>query len=133
MAYRIPNKNPIDVGSRVAIGVSIPFNTPQVFTQTYTTQEQIKSNIINYILTDKEERIFNPNFGSSIRKFIFENISNIPVQNLQIQLRNDLELYFPNVAFNVVEIIPNPDENIINIKIDYSIYNGVSNEINIIL
>lgn len=133
MAYRIPNKNPIDVGSRVAIGVSIPFNTPQVFTQTYTTQDQIKSNIINYILTDKEERIFNPNFGSSIRKFIFENISNIPVQNLQIQLRNDLELYFPNVVFNIVEIIPNPDENIININISYSIYNGVLNEINIIL
>jgi phage baseplate assembly protein W len=133
MAYRIPNKNPIDIGSRVAIGVSIPFNTPQVFTQTYTTQDQIKSNIINYILTDKEERIFNPNFGSSIRKFIFENISNIPVQNLQIQLRNDLELYFPNVVFNIIEIILNPDENTINITINYSIYNGALNEINIIL
>ena len=51
MAYRIPNKNPIDIGSSVAIGVSIPFNTPQVFTQTYTTQDQIRSNII---ITDSE-------------------------------------------------------------------------------
>jgi hypothetical protein len=66
MAYRIPNKNPIDVGSRVAIGVSIPFNAPQVFTQTYTTQDQVKSNIINFILTNKGERVFNPTFGSNI-------------------------------------------------------------------
>ena len=133
MAYRIPNKNPIDVGSRVAIGVSLPFNTPQVFTQTYTTQDQIKSNIINYVLTDKEERVFNLNFGSNIRKFIFENISNIPIQTLQQQLKNDLELYFPTVTFNRVEIIPIPDENSINVIIDYSVYNGSNNEINIIL
>lgn len=133
MAYRIPNKNPIDVGSRVAIGVSLPFNAPQVFTQTYTTQDQIKSNIINYILTDKEERVFNLSFGSDIRKFLFENISNVPIQTLQQQLKDDLELYFPTVVFNRVEITPNPDSNSISITIDYSIYNGPNNEINIIL
>jgi phage baseplate assembly protein W len=133
MAYRIPNKNPIDVGSRVAIGVSLPFNAPQVFTQTYTTQDQIKSNIINYVLTDKEERVFNLSFGSDIRKFLFENISNVPIQTLQQQLKNDLELYFPTVTFNRVEIIPSPDNNSISITIDYSIYNGPNNEINIIL
>jgi phage baseplate assembly protein W len=133
MAYRIPNKNPIDVGSRVAIGVSLPFNAPQVFTQTYTTQDQIKSNIINYVLTDKEERVFNLSFGSDIRKFLFENISNVPIQTLQQQLKDDLELYFPTVTFNRVEIIPSPDNNSISITIDYSIYNGPNNEINIIL
>ena len=132
MAYRIPNKNPIDVGSRVAIGVSLPFNAPQVFTQTYTTKDQIKSNIINYILTDKGERIFNPNFGSNIRKYIFENITTNSISNLQNQLQDDLKSYFPNVIFNEVKIIPNFDDNSINIVVNYSIYND-PNEINIIL
>ena len=68
MAYRIPNKNPIDVGSRVAIGVSIPFNSPQIFTQTYTTQEQIKSNIINYILTDRGTFSSGSHFTLAMRK-----------------------------------------------------------------
>jgi hypothetical protein len=86
MAYRIPNKNPIDVGSRVAIGVSIPFNAPQVFTQTYTTQDQVKSNIINFILTNKGERVFNPTFGSNIRKYVFEQVTPSSIKNLQTQL-----------------------------------------------
>jgi len=133
MAYRIPNKNPIDVGSRVAIGVSIPFNAPQVFTQTYTTQEQIKSNIINYILTDRGERVFNPTFGSDIRRSLFENITPNLIQTLQITLQEDLSAFFPNVTFSRIEIIPDSDSNIINIRIQYSIYNNPISEINITL
>lgn len=133
MAYRIPNKNPIDIGSRVAIGVSIPFNAPQVFTQTYTTQDQIRSNIINYILTDKGERIFNPNFGSNIRKSIFENITPDLLQTLEFNLNEDLSNYFLNVNFQEIKVTPNYDENIIGISIKYSIYNSLIDEINIIL
>jgi phage baseplate assembly protein W len=133
MAYRIPNKNPIDVGSRVAIGVSIPFNTPQVFTQTYTTQDQIKSNIINYILTDRGERVFNPTFGSNIRASLFENITQDLLQTLEVTLNEDLSTYFPNVNFSNITITPEYDENAISIKIEYSLYNGPTNEINIVL
>ena len=50
MAIRIPNKNPLDLTMRKAIGVSIPFNAPAVFNSTYSTTDQIKSNIINDIL-----------------------------------------------------------------------------------
>jgi phage baseplate assembly protein W len=133
MAYRIPNKNPIDVGSRVAIGVSIPFNAPQVFTQTYTTQDQIRSNIINYILTDRGERVFNPNFGSNIRASIFENITPNLLKNLETTLNDDLSAYFSNVNFADVKVTPNYDENTISIEIKYSLYNGSINDINIII
>jgi phage baseplate assembly protein W len=133
MAYRIPNKNPIDVGSRVAIGVSLPFNAPQVFTQTYTTQDQIKSNIINYILTDRGERVFNPTFGSNIRASVFENITPNLLQNLQITLQDDLKMNFPSVNFYKIEITPNYDTNVINIAIYYSVYNNPVTEINITL
>jgi phage baseplate assembly protein W len=133
MAYRIPNKNPIDVGSRVAIGVSIPFNAPQVFTQTYTTQDQVKSNIINFVLTNKGERVFNPTFGSNIRKYVFEQVTPSSIKNLQTQLLEELSLYFPNVRFGNLIITPIFDENTINIKINYSIYGDSLNEINITL
>jgi len=133
MAYRIPNKNPIDVGSRVAIGVSIPFNAPQTFTQTYTTQDQVKSNIINYILTDKEERVFNLDFGSNIRRSLFENITPNVLKNLEITLNDDLSSYFPNINFTDIKITPNYDVNSISIEVRYSLYNGPINEINITL
>ena len=131
MAYRIPNKNPIDIEQRVAVGVSIPFNVNDVFNKTYTTTDQIKSNIINYILTDKGERVFNPDFGSSLRRYVFENITPGNISLLQQTLGNELQTNFPNVQFNQISITPNYDTNTINISIVYTIYNGPENQINI--
>jgi phage baseplate assembly protein W len=131
MAYRIPNKNPIDVEQRVAVGVSIPFNVNDVFSKTYTTTDQIKSNIINYILTDKGERVFNLDFGSSLRRYVFENITPESISLLQQTLGSELQTNFPNVQFNQISVTPNYDENTINISITYTIYNGPVNQINI--
>ena len=58
MAFRIPNKFAVDIDARQAIGVSIPFSSKSVFNQTFTTADQTKSNLINYLLTNKGERIF---------------------------------------------------------------------------
>jgi len=43
--------NPLDLQKNIAIGVSLPFNKP--FTSTYTTKDQIKSNLINLLLTSR--------------------------------------------------------------------------------
>jgi len=42
--------NPLDLQKNIAIGVSLPFDKP--FTSTYTTKDQIKSNLVNLLLTD---------------------------------------------------------------------------------
>ena len=131
MAYRIPNKNPIDVEQRVAVGVSIPFNVNDVFNKTYSTSDQIKSNIINYILTDRGERVFNLDFGSSLRRYVFENSNLANSSLLQQTLSSELSTNFPNVQFNQIVVTPNYDQNTINITINYTIYNGPENQINI--
>ena len=51
MAQRIANKFPLDTQARKAIGVAIPFTNRAVFTSNYTTKDQIKSNLINYLYT----------------------------------------------------------------------------------
>ena len=45
--------NPLDLQKNIVIGVSLPFNAKGVFNKTYSTKEQIKSNLINLLLTDK--------------------------------------------------------------------------------
>ena len=39
--------NPLDLQKNIAIGVSLPFNGSGVFKSTYTTKDQIKSNLTN--------------------------------------------------------------------------------------
>ena len=131
MAYRAPNINPIDVGQQVAIGVPIPFNSPQVFTQTYTTSEQVKSNLINFILTAKGERPLNPEFGTTIRQYLFENITNNTLKNLEDSLREELTLNFPSVTITNINFNPQYDTNAINIVINYYVLGGNPNTLNI--
>jgi phage baseplate assembly protein W len=133
MAYRVPNINPLDVGQRVAIGVSIPFNQPQVFTQTYTTSDQIKSNIINFILTSKGERVLNPNFGTDIKQQLFESLSPTTTDNISSLLKEELKINFPSVLINEILVIPQYDTNSIFITINYSILGGNPNTLNITL
>jgi len=126
MAYRIENSNPLDLDYKLAVGVSIPFvgsiisGSDAVFSSTYTTIEQLRSDIINYVLTNKGERVLNPNYGSDLRRFVFQNITGINLNNLKLQIIDGLKINFPQIITNSVVINPDYDTNSINIIIDYS-------------
>ena len=53
--------NTLDIDKNKGIGIAIPFNPYNIFTITYSTKEQIKSNLLNFFLTNQGERYFNPN------------------------------------------------------------------------
>ena len=97
MAIVIKNKLVNDLDANQAIGVSIPFSRPSVFTKTFDTATQIKSNLINYFLTNKGERILNPTYGGNLRNFLFENITDEAIEVLQQRLKDDVSLRFPIV------------------------------------
>lgn len=126
MAYRIENSNPLDLDYKLAVGVSVPFvgsiisGSDAVFSSTYTTIEQLRSDIINYVLTNKGERVLNPNYGSDLRRFVFQNITGVNLNNLKLQIIDGLKINFPQIITNDVVINPDYDTNSINIIIDYS-------------
>jgi phage baseplate assembly protein W len=132
MAYQVRNINPLDLKPSIGIGVSIPFSTKSVFTTVYTTQEQLKYNIINYLLTGRKERVFNPNFGAGLRDLLFENITSRNIQDTELSIRSGLEINFPNINVSELFIKPEPDNNTIVINFSYIIINtGIEDEINI--
>jgi phage baseplate assembly protein W len=133
MAIRIANKNPLEVSKRTAIGVSIPFNATDVFNSTYTTVDQVKSNLINYLLTNVGERVLNPNFGSNLRAFLFEGITEFNLKSLEIKLTNDIQNNFPNVTIESLTLTPSYEENSIQLDISLSVYNGNTQTIQILL
>jgi len=133
MAYRINNKFPSDAqGNRRAIGVSLPFNGNAVFNSTYTTKDQIKSNLINYFLTNKGERVFNPFFGANLRLRLFEQITDSNINLLKKQIEDDIKKFFPFVKIQSIDINKETDNNSYNLIINYEIVNhGVNDYINI--
>lgn len=116
--------NPLDTQPNVAIGIAIPFNGNPVFRSNYTTKDQIKSNLLNFFLTNKGERIMNPNYGGDLRSFLFEPTTEIG--QLQDYISSQLELRFTQITIIAFNIIDN-DDNSINISLTYSINNQQDN------
>jgi phage baseplate assembly protein W len=113
--------DPRDLDKNIAIGVSLPFNAGGVFNSTYSTKDQIKSNIINLFLTKKGERIENPEFGTNINTLLFENINNDILSNLKQELYNSVNKFIPNITILNINITPEPDTNTIYIETQYKL------------
>jgi phage baseplate assembly protein W len=111
--------NPLDLQKNIVIGVSLPFNAPGVFNKTYSTKDQIKSNLINLLLTDKGERIMNPEFGTDIRKSLFDNMTNSSADLLKLKIINSVNIFVPEIILGEVKVEPDFDYNTLNITINY--------------
>ena len=96
------------------------YNGNGVFNQTITTKDQVKSQLINYVLTNKGERLFDPNFGGDIRRMLFDPTTN--VDSIIATLEQGILEYVPGVIINNITINTDPDSYTANLIIDYSIY-----------
>jgi phage baseplate assembly protein W len=123
MALRIANKYPIDTKPRVAVGVSIPFSEPYVFSSTYTTQEQLKSNILNYLMTNPGERYMDPLYGAGLTAQVFEQLTLGNFDLLKQKIQSDIKTYFPAVTITTLDVYGNEDQNILKIEISYVVPN----------
>ena len=121
MAFGAKKIFPIDTKPGTGVGVSIPFNALGVFKTTYTTQEAIKVNLINFFLTNKNEIYLNPTFGGDLRAFIFQQITEGNTDYLKQDIQQQLGINFPNVIVDSLNIDSLPDINQINIVLKYNI------------
>lgn len=121
--------NPLDL-QNVVIGVSLPFNKP--FNKTFSTAVQLKSNLINLILTNKGERVFNPQFGTNLRSILFEGINDTSETLIREQIVDNVNLFIPQIDVQNVSILQYPDTHLITISVTYVILiNKQQNTINI--
>tara|TARA_R110002049_G_scaffold237986_3_gene411157 strand:+ start:102 stop:515 length:414 start_codon:yes stop_codon:yes gene_type:complete len=123
---------PNDLRPSVGIGVDIPFNKPGVFTSNYQTKDAIKNNLINFFLTNTEERFMNPTFGGGLRGFLFEQISSDNTDFLQEDVQDKINSFFSNINVDDLSISSNPDENSLTVFLKYSVANtNINDSINI--
>jgi len=72
-----------------------------MFKGTTTVKEQIKSNLINLLLTEQGERINEPNFGVGLKKSLFE--PNLNTEILKEKINTQINFYIPNI--NLLDVI----------------------------
>jgi phage baseplate assembly protein W len=121
MAIFIGRKFPIDTQPAKAVGVALPFNGAAVFNSNYTTKQQINSNLINFFLTNKGERVLTPTYGANLRATIFEQITEGNLDALKSKIETDLATNFPDVRLANLEILGSEDLNSIQVNITYTV------------
>jgi len=132
MAFGAKKIFPVDFKPGTGVGINLPFNTPGVFKTTYTTKDAIRNNLINFFLTNQPERYLNPTFGANLRAFIFQQIAENNLQGLKQDIQSQLNVYFPNINVQELNILSSPDIYQVNVELTYSIINtGISDNINI--
>lgn len=128
MAYGLKKISPLDLKPSTAIGVALPFSAPNVFSSVYTTKDQTKYNIINFLLTDPRERVFNPTFGAGLRSRLFEQIDQQSFEELKQSIQTQVENQFPQIQITQLSIVGEPEYNSINIKFSYRLLRSNEND-----
>lgn len=107
---------PIDLQPKKALGVRLPFaSVGSPFILNYTTKDQIKSNLINILLTNPGERFNEPLFGVGIYDQLFKQEVN--AETLKERIKRQTELFAPEVEVENLEISQN--EHTVDINIIY--------------
>jgi len=114
------------------IGLTLPLQIGRngYFEQSYDTLTQVKSNNTHLLRTKKGERRMNPNFGSGLQEYLFEqNLQDSPDIIKQI-ITDEVKNYVPGVTVNKVDInIANQEKNKLTdsytlyIKIQFTVNN----------
>ena len=132
MRNNIPKKILKEFG--LLVGFGFPLDGDAVFIPTFTTREQTKANLLNYLLTNKGERVFRPNFGANLRNLLFENIVDSTMEDLETKIQSDIAILFPNVVVQQLQFNNDPDRNEVNFTLTYEIINlGVTDNLNILI
>ena len=117
---------PIDTKKSTAVGIKIPFNSPGIFGLNYTTQEQVKSNLTNFMLTNQGERICNVDYGAGLMDLVFNPQGNTDEINARIVDR--IKAYFPQITLRDLSFKSDDVNNFLHITLKYS-FNRVDDEL----
>jgi phage baseplate assembly protein W len=74
-------------------------------------EASVARSIRNLLLTNKYERLFNPNIGSNIRSILFENVSGHSTAALKTAITETIENYEPRAKLVSVNVTAYPDRN----------------------
>ena len=109
--------NPLDLNKNVTIGVAFPLDENNMFSGTGTVQDQIKTNLINLLLTQQGERIGLPRYGVGLKNLLFEQ--NIDLELLTEKIALQSSIYIPGIKILNVDTNLSEDNHTLFLRITY--------------
>ena len=81
----------------------------------------IKQAIVNLLLTNKGERLMNPNYGSDIRRYLFEPLDYGTSYLIKGNIESTISKFEPRISVLRISCKPNYDDNGFDVEMTYRI------------
>jgi len=89
-----------------------------------TDRDAIRADLLHLLLTNKGERLYLPDFGSDLRKFIFEPNDSITHDDIKKSLNDSISRYIPNLIVNSINFRNDDIEELIIVELTYTVTDG---------
>jgi phage baseplate assembly protein W len=106
------------------INIDFPFRDSEegfYFKLNSTNNSAIKSDLLHLLLTNKGERLYMPDFGSDLRKYIFEPNDDITHNKIKNNLNETINQYIPNLTIDSIKFEQDDIEELIIVKLSYTV------------
>lgn len=109
------------------LGVLLPYKniSDGVFNSSIETTKQVRTNLFNLLLTMKGERYMQPEFGTNLPKYVFEQNTEDLQEDIINEITQAINTWLPYVIIKNIEVFyatqSDYQSNKITIKLDYGI------------
>jgi hypothetical protein len=113
------------------INIDFPFkDSPQGFYINLNSDDQraIKADLMHLLLTRKGQRLYNPDFGTNLLRFIFEPNDGLTLSDITEDVKATVKKYLPKLIIDSLTVTPSEENEYVSvIRIDYTITDDVFN------
>lgn len=109
------------------LGIVLPIERGPTgyFRQGYTIRDQMKSNLINLIMTRKGERVMLPTFGCGIYEYIFEPLTQTTLSSIRGTIEEAIAIWMPHLSVQSLEVVETK-EHTVTVTLSYIIQNNAN-------
>lgn len=110
------------------LGITFPYQedlSGKFLKMNQTDKDELKSKIAFLITTQKNQRLYKPDFGLNMEQFLFLPMDEMTYNAVRQEIIGTIEKYLTQVKIENVQIDVNESQNLIGLQIRYSITDGI--------
>ncbi len=81
----------------------------------------VKQAVVNILMTNKGERLFDPEYGSDVPTYLFDQLDFGTAANIEIAIRECLQNYEPRIRIQEIEVLPDFDQNGFEVHLAFAV------------
>lgn len=90
-----------------------------------TRENAIIQSVKSLVMTNYNERLFNPSFGSNVNRMLFEPVDPISASIINKEIVNVIKNFEPRVRIDKVTVVPIQSEDGYNVTVKFYVNNSL--------